>query len=1154
MNTAAKQKTRGEQVFTGNGNYSLQEALFAIESTYQVTFNYDNSLVKDLALHEKFTPEKKEKLEHALERVLKSLNLAYKKVDDKTYLILPKDERQSQTRGVASPLDNSADIHDTVASLTGNYYSSTQAVVEKIVSGTVTDETSQPLPGVNVLVKGSSQGTTTDSNGKFTLSVLDDNATLVFTFIGYVPQEVAVGSQSTFAIQLQPDVTSLSEVVVVGYGTQNRNDVTSSIASVSPSKDLKDMPVSNAAVALQGKVPGVVVQQTSGSPGSTPAIKVRGFGSISAGTSPLIVLDGNIVSSTIFSLLNASDIESIDVLKDASATAIYGSRGANGVLLVSTKRGKSGAVNVTFDAYAGVQQITKKLQVLNAQQFAEFSKDGSNNAYLDNVPGANINDPNSVRPASYLRYRYPRGDLYDWFNFDDPAKVAALPSHNFQDDIFRSAAMSNYQLGVSGGTDKAQFSVSGGYLKQDGIIEKSSLDRYTLRANLDINVTSKLKVGVNINPSYKVQQEVNSDGHWANNGIINAALSAVPMAPIYAADGVTYSSQTELAAAYNWPGITNPIANIKEYNSKYATTTVLANAYAEYKFLNNFKYRVSGNVNFIGNRRNAFRTSKMPLNQQLPPTAAQGTATSDQSINWLVNQVVSYTKTFNDAHLVDALVGMEAYRYQYDYSSSTSINFANDIVQTLNAGTPSTATSNQSANAVASYFARVNYSYRGKYLANVSVRRDGSSIFGQNNRWGTFPAGSLGWRLSEESFMKSITALSEAKLRVSYGLSGNNAFTSSYPYVASLASDNYSYNNTLASGLAPSSLGNSNLGWEKSRQLDAGVDIGLFQDRIFLTVDYYHRNTNGLLLSVNVPSVTGFTTAVKNIGEMENKGWEFGLTTHNLTGALTWTTNGNISFNRNKVLALGPTGDPIYSDSGIGGTNITMIGQPIGNFFGYKQLGIFQTKEEITAYLPNDPNTTSHPGDVKYEDINRDGKITADDRTLIGNNQPKFIFGFTNTFTFKGFDLNIALQGVYGNKILNLSRRFFDNEEGSANNLAIVANRWRSVDQPGDGVTPRANERTTGNNSAVSSRWVEDGSYLRIQNISLGYQLPSSLVEKLHVQRARIYVSTQNLHTWSKYLGYNPEVSGYENPLTSGVDYGSYPLAKTFTVGVNLGF
>lgn len=1024
----------------------------------------------------------------------------------------------------------------------------TFAQTETTVSGTVKDAQGAALPGVTVLLKGTTTAAPTDEEGYYTIPVSDGSGTLVFSFIGFQPQEVPINNRSTIDVQLETDATALEELVIVGYGTQRREEVTAAISSV-PMSELEDMPVSNVATALQGKVAGVVVQQNNGTPGSTPAIKVRGFGSISAGTSPLIVVDGNIVSSNVFNLLNSNEIESIDILKDASSTAIYGSKGSNGVILVTTKRGQAGRTNVNLDVYTGFQEVTKKIDLLNSQQFAEFSKEAANNAYLDNVPGASIDDPNSVRPTDYLRYRYPRGELYDWFNYDEPEN---LPYYDYQDLIFRKAQMSNYQLSASGGTDQVQYMVSGGYLKQDGIIEKSSLDRYTLRANIDINVTPKLRLGLNLNPSYRVMDEVTSDGHWASNGIINAALSAMPMAPIYAADGTSYSSQTALAAPYNYPGITNPVANITEHNSTLLSTNVLGNAYAEYQLPQDVRYRVSGNINLSGNRRNVYRTSRMPLNQLLPPTLATGSAFSDQGLSWLFNQTLNYTKSLNEVHNLDVLIGMEVYKYQYQSSNAAGSTFANDIVQTLNAaGLPTSVSSSMTENSTVSYFGRVGYNFKSKYLLNFSIRQDGSSIFGPENRWGTFPAGSIGWRISEESFMQNIPFLSEAKLRLSYGLAGNNAFNNFYPYVASVGSDNYSFNNNLMTGLAPSSLGNPRLGWERSQQLDAGIDVGLLDGRIYLIADYYHRTTHDLLLSVNVPTVTGFGSAFKNIGKMENKGWEFALNSHNLTGTFTWDTNLNLSFNRNKVLAMGPTGDPIKSSSGIGETNITQIGQPIGSFYGYKQIGIFQDQNDLDNY-PHE--ATARPGDVKYEDVNGDDQITADDRTIIGNNQPDFIYGITNTFSFKGFDLNIALQGVQGGEILNLSRRFFENLEGNANQITTVLDRWRSADQPGNGQTPRANARTTGNNNAVSTRWVEDGSYLRIQNISLGYQLPKNWLDKARIQQARIYLSAQNLHTWTDYLNYNPEVSNYEGPLTGGVDYGFYPLAKTFTIGVNLGF
>lgn len=1023
--------------------------------------------------------------------------------------------------------------------------------VDKTISGTVVDDKGEPLPGVSIVVKGTQQGTSTDVDGKYQLSVPDGSSVLIFSFVGYMSAEKTVTNETVIDITLATDTKSLQEIVVVGYGTQKRANVTAAISSV-PMSEIKDMPVSNVATALQGKIPGVVIQQNNGTPGSTPAIKVRGFGSISAGNSPLIVIDGNIVGASIFSTLNTNDIESMDVLKDASSTAIYGSKGSNGVILITTKRGKSGKPSVNLDVFTGFQQVSKKIDLINSQQFAEFGRDASNNAYLDNIKGANINDPNTTRPTDYLRYRYPRGEVFEWLNFDDPAKVAALPYTDYQDEVFRTAKMNSYQLSASGGTDKARYSISGGYLQQDGIIRRSSLDRYTLRANVEVNVLPTLKIGMNLNPSYRIQQEVRDAGHWADNAVINSALSVMPFIPIYAADG-SYTSQAAFAAPYNYPGTTNPVANITEYNSQNVIANLLGNTYAELNLFKDFTYRISGNVNFAGNRRNAYRTSKMPLNQILPPTVSTGSANSEQSLSWLFNQTLNYSKSINDIHNFDVLIGMESTRFQYQDSQGTGSSYPNDVVETLNgsaSGTTTTAGSSRVENASASYFARANYNYKGKYLVNVSVRRDGSSIFGPENRWGTFPAGSLGWRMSEETFMKSIKSISEAKLRVSYGLAGNNAFTNNYPYVGTLRSENYSFNNNLVNGLAPSSLANPLLGWERSRQLDAGIDLGFFNNRILLIVDYYQRTTTDLLLSVNVPTVTGFGSAVTNIGKMENKGWEFALNTRNLTKAVIWNTSLNLSFNRNKVLALGPNGDPIRSASGVGETNITQIGSPIGSFYGYKQIGVFKDQADLDSY-PHDP--TSKPGDVKYEDVNGDKLINANDRTIIGNNQPDFIYGITNTFSYKGFDLNIAVQGSQGGEILNLSRRFFENLEGNANQLSTVLTRWRSASDPGDGVTPRANARTTGNNNAISSRWVEDGSYLRIQNVSLGYQLPASLISKAKLQQVRIYASAQNLFTFTKYLNFNPEVSNYEGPLTGGVDYGVYPLAKTFTVGVNIG-
>ena len=1100
-------------------NATVRDVLKSIEDQSEYFFLYTN---EDIDVNRKITIDiNNESLEQILDQIFFGTNVSYRIADRQIVL----------TRG----------------DQTGIFF---QAQQQKSVSGKVTDSSGLPLPGVTVVFRGTTQGTITDSEGKYSLINIPADAILVFSFVGMKSQAINVSERTLLNVVLEEETIGLDEVVAIGYATQKRSSVTSSISSVS-TDEIKDLPVSNAAVALQGKLPGVIVQQTTGKPGSTPALKVRGFGSISAGTTPLIVVDGNIVNASVFATLSADEIESIDVLKDASSTAIYGSRGSNGVIMVTTKRGKTGKTIINLDVYAGFQKITKTMDLLNSQQFAEFSKEASNTAYVERVPGANANDPNSMRPQPSERMRYPQGDLYDWLDFDDPEKVANLPYHDFQDLIFRRALMSNYQLRASGGNDKVRYMVTGGYMKQNGILEKSSIEKYTFRTNIDLNISSKFRMGLDFNPSYIERSDVNSDGHWANNGVINAALSAVPFAPIYSADGTTYSSQTEFSSAYGFPGVTNPVANITEYDDKSKISGFLGNAYAEYDLFKDLKYRISGNVSTSSTRNNTYRTSKIPLNQLLPPNQATGSAISYMDLSWLFNQTLNYSKTFDEDHTITVLVGMEATKYAYEYSSMTAINFANDIVRTLNYGTVNSGFSSKTKNSVASYFSRINYDYKGKYLINISVRRDGSSLFGKDNRWGTFPAGSLGWHFSNESFMTRLPFISEAKLRLSYGLSGNNAFDNDYPYVGLLTTNNYVFGDQLSNGLSASTLGNSSLGWEKSKQADIGLDLGLLKNRIYFIGDYYHRKTTDLLLSVNIPTLSGFSSSVKNIGAMKNTGWEFALTTKNLTGNFSWNTNINLSLNRNKVLELGPTGDPIRSGSGVGETNITMIGEPIGSFYGYKQLGIFKDQTDLDSY----PHfSDSKPGDVKYEDVNGDKKIDANDRTIIGNNQPDFTYGFTNTFKYKNFDLNVSFTGVHGGQILNLSRRFIENLEGSQNQITTVLNRWRSPENPGDGKTPRANKRTTGQNNAISSRWVEDGSYLRLQNITIGYQIPQRVMDRSKIQSARIYLSGQNLFTWTDYKGYNPEVSGYESALTGGVDYGSYPVARIMTIGLNVSF
>jgi TonB-linked SusC/RagA family outer membrane protein len=1106
-------------------NLDVRSVLSRIEKTANVKFSYEPSVLRSRDRVTLVT--RNEPLSSVLNKVLHPLAISYE-VSGK-YIILT---RQSQPREA----DKKAEVR--------------AFPVDISVDGKVTDETGSGLPGVNILVKGTQRGTTTDVNGDYSISVPNEQSVLVFSFVGYETAEVVVGNTTRVNVTLAVNVKALGEVVVVGYGTQNKKDVTGSIASLN-TQAIKDMPVTNIGEGMAGRMPGVLVQQASGAPGSGPSIKIRGLGSISAGNGPLIVVDGqplnsgDLVNGSGLNLINPNDIETVDVLKDASATAIFGSRGANGVVMITTKRGKAGKSNINFDYYTGIQEVSKTMDILNAQQFAEYGKSAFNNAYLERVPGASISDPNSARPSG-LRYRYPRGE-FPGLDFDNPA---GIQNYDYQDLIFRTAPISNYQLSASGGSDKVQYMVSGNYLNQEGIIRQSGIDRFTFRSNVDAQVSPRIKVGMSISPSFTKERRVNSDGHWASNGVINAALAAPPIVPIFQEDGITYNSMASIATPYDLPGITNPVANITEADNNVNTLRLLGNTYLEVGIWKTLKYRgsVGGDITYL--RQNQYRASTMPLNQLLPPNISTGSSITSQNINWVTNHTLDYSFDLGDAHRFTALVGMEAQQNTFENNRVDANNFPNDLVRTVNAGVISGGSSFKEQWALASYFGRIGYTFNDKYLFNASIRRDGSSRFGANQRYGTFPSASVGWRVSEEPFLKNVAVISELKLKASFGLSGNNAFTN-YGSIGTLGIDNYVFGNGLSNGLATNVIGNPNLTWEKSRQTDIGMELGLFKNRVFLLADYYSRITSDLLLSVQVPSLTGFTSANQNIGKVENKGMEFGLTTRNLVGAFAWTTDLNLSFNRNKVLALGPTGDAIRSGSGVGETNITVLGEPLGNFYGYQQIGVFRDQADLDSY----PHfADSRPGDVKFADVNNDGVVNANDRTLIGNNQPDFIYGINNTFTYGGFDLNISAQGIQGGQILNLSRRFIENLEGNQNQLTTVLDRWMSAEQPGNGIVPRANSRTTGNNNAISSRWIESASYFRIRNITLGYRLPKTLSDRMKIQNARIYAGVQNAFTFTKYLGYNPEVSGYEGALTGGVDYGSYPLARTYTVGLNFSF
>jgi len=1090
----------------------LRTVLATLEQQYNVQFVYSSKAIQ--ADRKISVNARAQRLAEFLDTVLEPLHIAYRVVQGQIILT-------PATAGAASGGDHA-----------GNHLNQAAASLPLLlpVSGTVKDENGNGLPGVSVVLKGTQRGTTTNAEGQFRMDVPNNSAVLVFSFVGYKTQEVRVGGQSVITLSLSPENNALNEVVVVGYGSQKRTDITGSVASV-PIQNIRDQPVTGLDQALAGQVAGVQVSQTTGAPGGGVTVRIRGTGSIGAGNEPLYVIDGFPLevgfnqTANPLAQLNPSDIESMEVLKDASATAIYGSRGANGVIIITTKRGKAGQTRLSMDVFAGWQEVANKIPLMNATEYAEMVRDAhTNSGFAADLP------PGFNNPASF-------GTGTDW-----------------QDAIFRVAPMQNYQLTASGGNDKSRFLISGGYLKQEGLVINSGFQRFSFRVNTDADLFRNVKVGVNLSPTYTTRNIVNAEGHFGSseNAVINAALVYSPTLPVYNPDG-TYSTQTNFGYRFIQPE--NPVAIALETTNERRQLQLLSTAYAEWRILPYLTAKTNFGVNLNTARQNYFRPSILGFDSAPAPSVPSASDISSHAFDWLWENTLTYDLSLGK-HNLTGLVGYTSQKSDYMDSYVRSNQMPNDQVQTLNVATTFQTNgtgSSRSQWALLSMLARVNYNYGGKYLLTATIRRDGSSRFGANTRWGVFPSVSAGWRLTEEPFMKSLPVIDELKLRASYGLTGNNAIPN-YGAIGLLRASNYNFGpgvGTIVTGFSPSSFSNQSLGWESTRQLDAGLELGLWNSRVFLIAEYYQRITNDLLLNVNVPQVTGFTTVLKNIGSVENKGWEFTLSTRNLVNAFKWNTDFNVTLNRNKVLSLGPTGDPIFANTGLANSHKTEIGQPLGNIFGYRVDGVLMSQDDIR---PNNSWANSRPGDLKFVDVNGDGAITPDDRTLLGSPLPHLVYGMTNRFSYGDFEVNVLLQGVQGNEVLNLSRRFIA-ANANANVLKENVNRWRSPQEPGNGQIPRANRSATGNNTVLTSYFVEDGSFLRVRNITFGYNLPKAWQGALRLKGARLYGGVQNALTFTKYKGYNPEVNTEgANPLAPGVDYGGYPVARTYTLGINASF
>ncbi len=1021
------------------------------------------------------------------------------------------------------------------------------------VSGTVYDETGEPMIGASVLQKSTSNGVATDFDGKYTLSV-PAKSTLVVSYVGYKTQEIAVKGQTTLDIRMQPDQDVLSEVVVVGYGQMKRTDVTGSVSSVGEDAVRKSIATSVDQV-LQGRAAGVQIQANSGTPGASTSIRIRGINSLNATNQPIFVIDGVVIDATTseessnpLSTINPADIVSMDVLKDASATAIYGSRASNGVIMITTRKGQAGEATVTYNGYVGWQEMPKQYDMLNLREFAEHYN------YLANEK--HLMDPSNT----YLR----------------PELLGE--GTNWQDELFHKAFMMSHNLSVSGGNDKSNWNFSGGYLDQDGIAHGSSFKRFTLRSNMESQIKTWLRGGINFSFTYAKQAV------GVNNTSIMDALMQQPSVPPTSPDG-SYDGPDDVWMPDNALALSEIVTNKNNKNNFRHNVWLEADLYKGLKLRTEF----AGDYNFnryyyympdyqFGVRTQDIRTSKW-------------TKTDTRYYSW--RNILTYNQTFNKVHKVDAMIGQEISHSKYETQVGTATGFLSNTTPDLSAGdvSSSTATGYRNANSIASFFGRAFYSFDDRYLITATLRRDGSSKFSKGKKWGWFPAVALAWRASQESFLADIQNINNLKLRLGWGKTGNQN-VADWATIALLSNKTTPWGVGVLSGNTP----NPDLTWETTQSYNIGLDLGLFNNRVELIADIYHKKTDNLLLQVQLPAYLGSqgqgaaSNPWMNVGSLQNRGIELTLNTTNITNRnVQWTSNIIFSLNRNKVKSLDTGTASIEKTYQPSSTNYivtkTVVGQPIGQFWGYKVIGRFDNPTDF-YYHDADGNlkqvaipegntiaeSSTWIGDYIYEDINGDGVINNEDCTFIGNPEPKFTWGFGNTVTWKGFDLNVQFSGSYGNKALNLTRMRIEDPRQKSNilrdalNVARVevidpnlpADDYRNLHVVNGSATSMPAIQTSdanANYSRVSDRLVEDASYIRLQNISLGYTLPRKLIRKAYLDNVRVYFSAQNVHTWTKYKGLDPEVGAmYGDALMTGVDYGRYPSPRIYTFGLNLSF
>jgi TonB-dependent starch-binding outer membrane protein SusC len=1033
--------------------------------------------------------------------------------------------------------------------------SSSVAQQKKTVSGKVTDSSGGQLQGVTVVVKGTSQGTITDANGNYTLLNVASDASLLFSFVGMKTQDVPVAGKSTINMVLTEETLGIDEVVVIGYGTMKKSDLTGAVVSVS-SETIKKSMSTSLEQALQGNTAGVVVTQNSGQPGGGVSVRIRGINSITQGNEPLYVIDGVPISADFgadlggnpLASINTSDIESMEVLKDASSAAIYGSRAANGVILITTRKGVRGKTKLTLDMSTGWQKIEKKLDMMNLREYAIFDNARSKVMGIDGQPG--LSNPSALGAGT------------DW-----------------QSSIFRTAPMTKYQFGLSSGDEKTIYSLSLGYLDQDGIMIGSGFKRYSGHLNFENQSTKWLKTGANV--MFNITKE-NINSTYFNptlltqGSLLITALNMTPDVPIKNPDGTWggYTEEQMLRAGSTAFIDPNPVGLMKILKNDIIRNTLVGKVYADITIIKGLTFR-----NEFGG------TTSNSTYDQFVPTYTFGVKENpnnlayhqkSNSFNWNMNSYLTYNKDFGEGTNMTLLAAHEAYLSQYENLSASTPNLQTNYINNVLLGDITKVslgdyTGNES---LESYFGRLLFTLKDKYILTATLRTDGSSKFGPKNRWGNFPSAALAWKVSNEPFLKNISTIDNLKLRLSYGLVGNSSIPAGAFIPGLLATTTH-----WGIGYRNDNMPNTEVKWESTKSTDIGIDLNMFKNRIEFIFDAYIKNTDNLLLPLPLPLYSGTTGFIAtgspyvNIGKLQNKGFDFTISTVNVSSEFSWKTSFNFSLNRNKVTKLNSQNGVIDNSLGSGFTR-TAVGQPIGLFYGYVNQGILKTGTDVLnaalpAGVPISEGTGAWVGDLKFKDINKDGVIDGNDRTYIGDPNPKFSAGITNSFSYKGFELSVFITGVFGNKIYNDLKNNIGGPRKYNTGLKSIANFAQPtlIDPSGPATIENATLANPGTNMfraksdyedfnfETSDFWVEDGSYIRVKNILLAYDLPRNTLDKLHLANFRIYGSIQNALTFTKYTGYDPEIGSLNgNMLISGIDSGRYPSSRTFTLGISVNF